>query len=241
MKSHKYISQIHKFVGLIIGIQILLWTAGGFVMSFFDIERVRGEHLIAAQAPLPLPPAALPASVRAVAGNRDIDSVTLEYRFDRPIAEISFLDGGRALVDLDSGRLLSPLDANWARRIAKIDYAGDGDIRAMELIREDPPQEYRGPLPVWRVTLADEEETTLYISPETGRVLARRNDIWRLYDFFWMLHIMDYEERVDFNHPLLVGAAIVAFLMALSGLVMLFWRLGRRDFAWIGIARTRRQ
>ncbi|MFQ5348741.1 MAG: PepSY domain-containing protein [Rhodothalassiaceae bacterium] len=241
MKSHKYISQIHKFVGLVIGIQILLWTAGGFVMSFFDIERVRGEHLIAAQAPQPVPPAALPASVRAVAGNRDIDSVTLEFRFDRPLAEVIFADGSRALVDLASGRLLSPLDGAWVRRIAKADYAGDADIAAMELIRADPPQEYRGPLPVWHVALADDEETTLYISPETGRVLARRNDIWRLYDFFWMLHIMDYEERVDFNHPLLVTAAVIAFLMALSGILLLLWRLGRRDFAWIGIARTGRR
>ena len=240
MKTHKYVSQLHKLVGLVIGLQILLWVSGGFVMSFFDIERVRGEHLMAAHAPRPLPPTAIPATVHRVAGGRDIRSVTIEYRLDRPLAEVAFADGGRALVDLEGAALLSPLDAGWARRIAEADYAGEADIAAVELIRGDPPQEYRGPLPVWRVALADDEETTLYISPESGRVLARRNRIWRLYDFFWMLHIMDYDERVDFNHPLLVTAALIAFLMAASGLGLMFWRLGRRDFAWLGGTRRKK-
>ena len=240
MKTHKFVSQIHKLVGLIIGVQILLWISGGFVMSFFDIERVRGEHLIAAHVPQPLPPAAIPAAVSTAIGDRGVRSVAMEYRLDRPLAEVAFADGGRALVDLETATILSPLDAGWAERIARADYAGEAGIRSLDLIASDPPQEYRGPLPVWRIAFADEEETTLYVSPESGRVLARRNRIWRLYDFFWMLHIMDYDERVDFNHPLLVGAAVIAFLMASSGLVLMLWRLGRRDFAWLGVARKKR-
>ncbi len=242
MKAHKYVSQLHKFLGLVIGVQILLWVSGGFVMSFFDIERVRGEHLMAAHAPRPLPAAAVPAAVRAAIGDRGVLSLSMEVRLDRPLAEIVFADGGgRALVDLESAAVLSPLDAGWAERIARADYAGKADIAAVELIRENSPQEYRGPLPVWRVALADDEETTLYISPETGRVLARRNRIWRLYDVFWMLHIMDYDARVNFNHPLLVGAALLAVLMAASGLVLMVWRIGRRDFAWLGVTRAKRQ
>ena len=40
-----------------------------------------------------------------------------------------------------------------------------------------------------RVDFADGEGTRLYISTSTGEVIARRNDVWRFYDFFWMLHI----------------------------------------------------
>jgi len=36
-----------------------------------------------------------------------------------------------------------------------------------------------------------------------------------------MLHIMDYDTRDDFNHPLLVIAAASALLFALSGAVLL--------------------
>ena len=40
---------------------------------------------------------------------------------------------------------------------------------------------------------------TYYISATTGSVLERRNDTWRWWDFFWMLHIMDYDERENVN------------------------------------------
>ena len=64
------------------------------------------------------------------------------------------------------------------------------------------------------------------MDPWTGELLARRTARWRLFDFLWMLHIMDYDAREDFNHPLLQAAAILGFLVALSGVV--FWFLTRR-------------
>jgi len=67
----------------------------------------------------------------------------------------------------------------------------------------------------------DARHTTLYVSPQTGEVVARRNDLWRAFDFVWMLHIMDYDEREDFNHPLLIATAATALLFVLSGLGML--------------------
>lgn len=82
---------------------------------------------------------------------------------------------------------------------------------------------------MWQVRFDDGRDTTLYVSERNGQVVARRTDIWRLYDFFWMLHIMDYRERVDFNHPLLVAASAVALALAATGIWLLFYRvrLGR--------------
>ena len=57
----------------------------------------------------------------------------------------------------------------------------------------------------------------------TDPFVARRNDWWRLFDFVWMLHIMDYETRDDFNHPLLIATAATALLFVVSGLFMLFF------------------
>ncbi|MDH4260266.1 MAG: PepSY domain-containing protein, partial [Gammaproteobacteria bacterium] len=74
----------------------------------------------------------------------------------------------------------------------------------------------------------DPRKTTIYVSSTTGQVIARRNDIWRLYDFFWMLHIMDYRERVNFNHALLIGASALALGLAASGFWLLFYRVRLR-------------
>ncbi|HEY5612201.1 MAG TPA: 2Fe-2S iron-sulfur cluster-binding protein, partial [Lysobacter sp.] len=67
----------------------------------------------------------------------------------------------------------------------------------------------------------DGDATTLYVSAQDGRILERRNDSWRVFDFVWMLHIMDYTGRQDFNNPLVIMAASGGLWIALSG----FWLL----------------
>ena len=57
--------------------------------------------------------------------------------------------------------------------------------------------------------------------------MARRNDDWRFFDFFWMLHIMDYKERENFNNPLLITVSIFALFTVLAGLLLLVLRLQR--------------
>ena len=48
-------TQIHKWVGLVVGIQVLFWVAGGVVMTVLPIETVRSEHHLAEVKPAPLP------------------------------------------------------------------------------------------------------------------------------------------------------------------------------------------
>ena len=37
---------VHRFLGFIIGIQLLCWTTSGLVFSWNPIEQVRGEHMV---------------------------------------------------------------------------------------------------------------------------------------------------------------------------------------------------
>src|SRR5438128_604927 len=39
--------QLHKWVGLVVGLQVLFWVLGGLVMSAIPIERVHGDHHLA--------------------------------------------------------------------------------------------------------------------------------------------------------------------------------------------------
>ena len=57
---------------------------------------------------------------------------------------------------------------------------------------------------------------------QSGQIITVRSTIWRIFDFFWMLHIMDYEDREDFNNPLLISFSVVAVLFCVSGMIMLF-------------------
>ena len=37
--------QLHFYLGLVLSLQLVAWFASGVVMSWFEIEQVRGEHL----------------------------------------------------------------------------------------------------------------------------------------------------------------------------------------------------
>jgi hypothetical protein len=87
-------------------------------------------------------------------------------------------------------------------------------------IREHSP-------PAWRVDFADDQNSSFYVSQESGKLLERRNDTWRIWDFVWMLHNMDYLNRTSFNHPLIVIVGFGAVWLALTGFYLLFkttWR-----------------
>ena len=227
MMVTKIVQRVHLWAGLILGIQIFLWMLSGVIMTWFHIDLVRGERA-AFTSPAPELDTRSYASPGGVIAQLDGASrVELRYFHGRPIYEVESMSDA-ALFDALTGEKLTPLTEIIARSIAKADFIGDGEIERVTLLH-NVPSEYKGPTPVWRADFNDRFHTRLYISRDTGKVLARRNDIWRLYDFFWMLHIMDFEARENFNNPVVKGFSLAGLLFAFSGLVMLVTKPSRRQ------------
>jgi len=148
----------------------------------------------------------------------------------RPVALVSQRDGAARLYNLADGRRLSPLPAALAAEIAEADHAGDA--RAVRVARvTEESTEYRGALPAWRVDFDDGAERSLYVAEQTGTVTARRSKLWRVYDFLWSLHIMDFRNHEDFNTPLLVIATALSLVVIVTGIVLFPVRLGLT--AWL--------
>jgi len=229
--------RLHKWAALAVGIQLFLWIAGGLVMSLSDIDEVHGDLTRAEIEPRPLhwerlvAPDSILAQVSAPIAELSVSTGHFGPRY-----RITDTSGAVHQFDALSGKPLRGIDAKQALEVAVAHYAGAGAGRTP--IRVDQQStEYRGRLPAWRVDFGDEAATTFYVAADDGEVVTRRNRLWRIYDFAWMLHIMDYREREDFNHPLLVSASALALLVALSGvylIVVVPWRdeirrlLGRR-------------
>ncbi|WP_306014734.1 PepSY domain-containing protein [Oceanicaulis sp. MMSF_3324] len=224
--------RVHKWLALIIGIQVMIWILGGLVMSALPIERVRGEHNIARHAPLMADPADLKSveEAAAIAGFDTLESAALTHLAGAPAWRLE--SAGRTIViDAVTGARLSPVDEALARTIARHDFAPEAEIEAAQLLN-DPPSEYGPGGEVWQIRFADADQTRLYIDPDTGVVRARRSDTWRVFDLFWRLHVMDYDDGADFNHPLLIISAALGLLVALAGLVILFIRMRRSWMIW---------
>nr|ABB79950.1 hypothetical protein [uncultured bacterium pES01019D12] len=135
----------------------------------------------------------------------------------------------RYLVDPVTGDVVSPLGEQSAREIAEFHFNGDGPVIAATLISSDPPREIGSRrLPLWRIDFDDRYSTTFYIDPDNGRLVTRRHQYWRIFDFLWMLHIMDYVNRDDVHNLLLKTAQITGLTFVLTGFWLLYFRLKPR-------------
>ncbi|HSX59824.1 MAG TPA: PepSY-associated TM helix domain-containing protein [Tahibacter sp.] len=219
--------RIHRLLAWIVGAQLLLWIASGLTMSLLDQRVVEGQHYRRSPAPAAIDLSAVvaPESLIAAQGAR-VRAVEFRTAIDGPVYIVRS-DAGDRRYGARSGQP-QPVDAALARAIAKADYAGPGTVQAAQRLGGPDLETRNHSGSLWRVPVADDIDTTLYVSAVTGDVLERRNRVWRIFDVAWMLHIMDYRERRNFNHPLLVAMAFGAACFAGAGVVLLA-RRRRRD------------
>jgi uncharacterized iron-regulated membrane protein len=229
--STPFFRQVHKWIGLVLGLQFVLWTLSGAMMATLDQQSVAGGGVREMEA------RALPAAasgwprIRVALAGQPITAMTLGPLLDRHVVEISTSRGSR-LFDAVSGAPIV-VDAALAGRAAQQAYAANGTIRSIRRLKALELAVREQALPIWRVDFADEQNSSYYVSGGTGRVLERRNDAWRMFDFFWMVHNMDYLNRTSFNHPLIVVVGFGVLWLAVTGFYLLFRTGWRSDLRWL--------
>ena len=200
MKTNKFIRSLHRYLSIFIAIQLLLWTVSGIYFAFNKIELIRGEQY------------RLPTNV--------------EYRiFDRLGQQViaSNKDGNIVYRTYPEGNLLEKLSDEEAKLIASIKTSLE-PVSAILLTESSPGSEYRGrSLPIYQITTTSKDDTNIYLDPLSGDVLAIRSDSWRMWDFLWSLHIMDYDQRDNINNFLLRLFSILALVSSISGILLFFF------------------
>lgn len=226
-----WLRTIHKWVGLAIGLQFVLWAISGTAMALLDMETVAGgPRPQATQAALAGEATGWPAIVRQL-DRETIEGLRLKTLLDRPVVEVRTVQS-TGLFDARTGVRVT-IDAAAARAVAQSDHPDGASPGTVKLLTERslPIRDHEPP--IWQVDFADDEASTYYVSATTGAVLERRNDSWRWWDFFWMLHNMDYSDRTSFNHPLIITAGIAMAWLAVTGFWLLFRTMWKHDLAWV--------
>jgi uncharacterized iron-regulated membrane protein len=198
-------------------------------MVVVHIDTIHGDMLVTNMKPeLGLGRDETLPVAEVVARYPDTWKLTLSQRQGRAVYRAESKHGTR-IVDAETGSELPPVNAIEAASIARYHHATDAAVSAVSRIESDPPTEIQfASLPLWRVDFDDAWGSSFYIDPTTGDFVTRRHTLWRVFDFLWMLHIMDYEERDNVNNTLLQGATMMALLFALSGLWLLYFRFRPR-------------
>lgn len=231
-KWHLLIRRSHRYLGLIFGIQFLFWTVGGLYFSWTNINQITGKDIRKEE------PALLPDSATAPLANIigqikksrsvvTIESVQLVDVLDTLYYQITYNEGKQnstQLANAQSGILRLPLSENEAIAVAKSRLKQEAGVKEVKyLTSTNGHHEYRDkPLPAYAVTFSGNVNTTVYVSTEMGTVKSFRNNNWRIFDFLWMTHTMDYKNRDNINNWILRIFSVLGLITILSGFVLYF-------------------
>lgn len=222
---NRQMRQLHLWLGVTIGLQVGIWLLSGLFMTWFPIEEVRGENLNSEPTLHSFTNLSELPAIGTI--TEDIDfvpqTIQLKYLSDRAVLYLEGQDK-KLLLDAYTGEALSPISEEWARKIATAQYTGGGTI-IDAVLYNDPPREYARPGPVWAVQFDRPQQVKFYIDATTGELRAVRTRLWRVFDFMWGLHIMDWSTRENFNSWWIKMTAALAVILFLAGLTIGIIRL----------------
>lgn len=209
------IRKAHRYLGVFLGIQFLMWTISGIYFSWTDIDEIHGDHFRKTSVSLKGFEGLNPPSVP---GGEKIKSLALRQLGDDPYYFIN----GEVLVHARTGTILKEITANQAQQVAGLHMAEGLKIRDVEKISElGSHHEYRGhPLPAWVVHYEHPQNVRAYVSAGDGSFQSVRHRDWRWFDFLWMTHTMDYKGRDNFNTLVLRGFSVMGLVTVLSGFIL---------------------
>lgn len=218
----------HRYVGLLISIQLLAWTIGGIYFSWNNIDKIHGDHLKKSVVKSTNHDHLIDIkhAIDSIDDFSSLNSIQVIDILGTPVYQIMYKNQTKTistqLINALTGELLGEINQQQAIDIAKYHASFIANIIQAELITNTGQHhEYRKKaLPVWAITFDHPDHPTFYISPQQGELTSIRHSSWRIFDFLWMLHTMDYQTRDDFGNWLIKIFSIVALISALTGIIL---------------------
>ena len=235
-RTHFILRRTHRFLGILIGIQFLAWTAGGLYFSWSDMDEVHGDYELSHDENLNInkaiiSPYAFIDSMNHFRPEDKMIDLKLIKVLEAPYWQITYQSDNveehiheTYLYDAVSGGLHEPITESEAKEIARRRYLGPGEIESVEYLTTiGKHHEYREqPLPAYAISFKDDRRTTMYVSSATGTITKVRNRPWRQFDLLWMMHTMDYVSRDNITNWLLRIFSIFGITTVISGVVLFF-------------------
>jgi len=230
MKSPQYyVRKTHRYMGLFIGIQFFIWTIGGLYFGWTNIDHIHGDHLVNfPDTKISVTDSLLsPNEVVKRAGfdQEKVSRMHLAKVLGKTVYRI-YTDSSLVMVNAKTGQLRPPLRKDEAVNFAKQIFKPNNDVVKVAYVTKqnikDHYQYRENPLPAWAVTFKHPSKSVIYISANLGRFEKIRNGQWRLFDWLWMLHVMDYNTRDNINNWILRSFSILGLLTILSGFTLFY-------------------
>lgn len=214
------IRKAHRYLGLFLGLQFIMWTVSGLYFSWTDIDEIHGDQFLnQTMTKTAFSNLISPAEIES---NKDITSLELLNIADKPYYWVN----ENELFDAITGDAKNGITKDEALYIAKKNIRDDLKVASIDTLTETGGHhEFRqrkdvGKLPAYVVSYSNDEALKAYISVNNGQFQTVRHRDWRIFDFLWMTHTMDYEGRDDFNNWILRIFSVLGLITVFSGFLL---------------------
>ncbi len=214
--TKKLIRKSHRYLGLFLGIQFILWTVSGLYFSWTNIDEIHGDHF-----------KALDYETNHFTNLIDLSHLNIEKGIQkielRDINEIPhYWINNELLFNARTGEKKTGISELDALQIAKKQIKSSLQVKDVELITQTGNHhEYRGrTLPAYVISFLHKDHVKAYVSQADGKFQTVRHRNWRWFDFLWMTHTMDYIGRDDFNTLVLRIFSLMGLITVLSGFIL---------------------
>lgn len=223
----KKLLQVHKWLGLIVLIQLLLWLISGLVLSLIDFNKSGGriyqENIVHPKTPFPssfVVNSKLMGNISDTFNSEKVDTIKLVSLHGQWFYQVQMSNKVK-LFDSRKGELMF-FDDIFAVTQAKDSYKGTGALVDIEELPEGTLSRWRDNGKLWQVRFDDDIATRVIVSQSTGKVLRHMNNFTSLSELMFLLHFMDYQKQHSFNHWWIVMFALLAVAFSVSGVILLF-------------------
>lgn len=225
MSLHRKSRKYHKWLMLFVGVQLLVWSITGAYMVVMDIHYIHGDSLVATKKKT-IDFDDVKYSLRQLMEDHSAAAdVELSLLLNQTVYRFNNGDQ-KVMLSAYDGRQISPIDEKLAISIAQNMYTNNkAVVTRVQLITDNPPRELsRRHLPAWRIDFDDFASPSFYISANSGQLVTKRHSYWRIFDWMFAFHVMDYiDEEAD--NKLLLVFTFFAFIASICGLVLTYFRL----------------
>jgi len=224
MKSIKF---LHKWLSLLVALQLLIWLGSGLFFNLMDHNKARGnEYRIKAVDLTVIEPARL-LSISDILKQQTqpVNSVKQIELLDQPYYLLNHHLGlykhfynEHTLINAYTGERII-IDAVMAKAIASRTYSGNNHVSS--IVKSSPPVDDfpKEQNTAWQVNFSDDLNTSVYVDASSGRLVGHSNDDKRFADFFFMLHFMDYGSIGSFNNWQIIVFALFTLVFCLTGFI----------------------
>jgi len=215
-KTALNIRKAHRYLGIFIGIQFILWTVSGLYFSWTNLDEIHGDQF-KKEEPIQSSFSSL-KSPTVLDPDLKVTSVQLQEISGEPFYYIN----NEILMNAHSGEKIVEISEQQALDIASRYMKADLEVSGIERITEtDKHHEYReNLLPAYVISYNSDNNLRAYVGALTGNFNTVRHRDWRWFDFLWMTHTMDYEGRDDFNNIVLRIFSLLGLITVVSGFLL---------------------